>query len=268
MKQKQAKAGNRQIFSWLMRIALGILGLVMILTSCQAFKGVKAEDGAKTDEITGAQKDAYEAKIVYYESQIQNLSTQLTDMEQQIYVMRDDYLKELSRLEQEIANKETEKEPTPSDDIPTDEDTPATTDKADTTGGETSDEDAEQTVDIKLCDYTYRLEDNHAILTQYHGNEKDVVVPAAVDGYLVTGLGDSVFADCDVRSVTLPQTVETLGWFTFYQCKNLEKVVLPDGIDNIGYASFDGCASTLCLFVDDGSYAQQYAISFGLNYQT
>jgi hypothetical protein len=211
----------------------------------------KAE--APEQDVTSAQKDAYDAKILYYQTQVQSLTAQLGEMEQQFYVLRDEYMDQLKKLEEQLAaqQKPTDK-PNDSETLPEQETPPPSQDAG----------------DVQLCEYTYRLEGKFAVLTSYLGSERDVVVPAAVDGYLVIGLGDSVFADCDIRSVTLPKTLERMGWFTFYQCKNLEKVVLPEGLSNIGYASFDGCSASLCLYVTDGSYAEQYAISFGIPYQT
>ena len=250
---KQVSTNNR-VWSWIVAGALCLTTVSASLTSCQLVKGT---DDAN-ENVSSVQKDAYDAKILYYESQVQSQTAQLGEMEQQFYVLRDEYMDQLKNLEQQLASQNkpadtpNDTQTPPADEAPPAEDTPP----------------SEEAGDVQLCDYTYRLEGKFAVLTSYIGNERDVVVPAAVDGYLVIGLGDSVFADCDVRSVTLPKTLERMGWFTFYQCKSLEKVVLPEGLTNIGYASFDGCSQALCLYVADGSYAEQYAISFGIPYQT
>jgi hypothetical protein len=246
---KRAISLRNRVLSWVAAGALCVTSVSVCLTSCQLVK--KAE--APEQDVTSAQKDAYDAKILYYQTQVQSLTAQLGEMEQQFYVLRDEYMDQLKKLEEQLAaqQKPTDK-PNDSETLPEQETPPPSQDAG----------------DVQLCEYTYRLEGKFAVLTSYLGSERDVVVPAAVDGYLVIGLGDSVFADCDIRSVTLPKTLERMGWFTFYQCKNLEKVVLPEGLSNIGYASFDGCSASLCLYVTDGSYAEQYAISFGIPYQT
>ena len=251
---KRASVKNR-VLSWIAAGALCLTAISVGLTSCQLVKG--QDDGTPTEGSSSVQKDAYDAKILYYEAQVQSLTAQLGEMEQQFYVLRDEYMDQLKNLEQQLA-QQSKPSDTPTDpNRPDDTETPPA-DQAPST---------KDAGDVQLCEYTYRLEGKFAILTAYLGSEHDVVVPAAVDGYLVVGLGDSVFADCDVRSVTLPNTLERMGWFTFYQCKNLEKVVLPAGLSNIGYASFDGCSKALCLYVANGSYAEQYAISFGIPYQ-
>ena len=247
------KKRNR-IFLWLSAGVLMITAVCVCLTSCRFIKDDKSEGENKNPSV---QMDAYDAKIVYYEAQLQSLSAQLGSMEQQFFMMKEEYQNQLQALEQKLS--ESQKPETKPNEPPAEEDEQ---------GKEPTQDTDSPGEDVVLCDYTYRLESGYAILTSYRGNEKDVVVPAAVDGYLVIGLGDRMFADCDIRSVTLPQTVERLGWFTFYGCKNLEKVVLPSGVKNIGYASFDGCPANLCLYVTSGSFAEQFAVSFGLNYQT
>lgn len=251
---KHGKTMKNRILGWMVTGVLCITGVSICLTSCQLLNSTDSNKGA---EMSSAEKDAYDAKIVYYEAKIQTLTSQVSDMEQQFYALRSEYLDQLQELEKQLASQQVPNLPSDTEKQPNEENTALPDDSQ----GSSSD------VDVTLCEYTYRLENNFAVLTSYLGKDKDVVVPAAVDGYLVIGLGDSVFAECDIRSVTLPKTVERLGWFTFYQCENLEKVILPAGVSNIGYASFDGCSQSLCLYVTDGSYAEQYAISFGLSYQ-
>lgn len=247
---KRATSVKNRVLSWVAAGALCLTAISISLTSCQLVKG---KDNPPEDNVSSAQKDAYDAKILYYEAQVQSLTSQLGEMEQQFYVLRDEYMDQLKNLQEQLAAQA----PTDTPDDP-DADAPPTQQAPPT----------EDTGEVALCEYTYKLEGKFAILTSYLGSERDVIVPAAVDGYMVIGLGDSVFADCDIKSVTLPKTLERMGWFTFYQCKNLEKVVLPKNLSSIGYASFDGCSKDLCLYVADGSYAEQYAISFGLPYET
>ncbi len=252
---------SKKILGGAIVIMLCLTIISVFMTSCKLMGSTQDQTPADKDS---ALEDTYEAKIIYYEAMVQSLTTQLGEMEQQMYLLRDDYAEQLKKLEEQLTSQQKPELTPPGE-------------NSDLSGGGnppiSSDNEAAGTPDhpsngdITLCDYTYRLENGRAILTSYLGKEKDVVIPAAVDGHLVIGLGDSVFADCDVRSVTLPKTVETLGWFTFYQCKNLEKVTLPAAIQNIGYASFDGCAQSLCLQVEEGSYAEQFANSFGIKYQ-
>ena len=253
-------------FRWLVIGFVCVAVISLCLTSCQTGK---ASSGGLEENEGGApsvKDDAYESKILYYEAQIQSLNTQLDDMEQQMLLMRNDYLKQLQSLKDRLQGNEAQAEPPPQkedamvQDPESEQQTPTTQTPSD--GGTNSGES-----DVILQEYTYRLENGCAILTAYIGTEQHVRVPAAVDGYLVIGLDDRAFADCAVQSVRLPETIERIGWFTFYGCKQLEQVELPEKLSAIGYASFDGCAPTLCLRVKSGSYAEAFANSFGIRCQ-
>ncbi len=256
---------NKRIFWY---VALGFIcvaTVVLCLTSCRLYGSYSANDAEKDNSTPSTQEDAYEAKILYYEAQLQSLSSQLNDMEQQMYLLREDCLNGLRTLEQRITESngvETEQLPEePAGDEVIDTGTaPETPPAQDATADE-------QGTTGEVREYTYELKNNFAILTSYKGSADHVVVPGAVDGYLVIALADRTFAESSVRTVQLPETIESIGWFTFYGCENLEKVTLPAKLSSIGYASFDGCASTLCLYVHEGSYAERFANSFGLNCQ-
>ena len=250
---------------WFQCLALSLSCLAVVcivLVACQ--QGEEKHETPKTDVNINANDDtaneAMQAKITYCEAQLQGLTTQLDTIEQQMYLMRQDYLDQIEILEQRFNEKVPEKEES-NDGGTSDGDNAPTTDQG------SQDNTSNVGGEVKLREYTYRLENNFAILTSYLGKETDVRVPAAVDGHLVIGLADRTFENTNVRSVTLPDTIEKIGWFTFYQCENLEKIVLPGRLSTIGYASFDGCAPSLCLYVKTGSYAQQFANSFGLRYE-
>ena len=258
---------NRKQAFWLLVVLFSCVTVTLLcLSACriEPLNGTNADTDQSSDRLSSAERDAYEIKITYYQAQLQSLSEQLSDMEQQMYLLRENYMNELQALEEKLnqaSNPPPVNDPTSSDGNEMQGNETESTDKG---------QDAPSSVpnpEFAVCNYTYRIENNCAILTSYLGNEKNVVIPAAVDGYVVIGLDDRVFAERDIESVTIPETVERIGWFTFYQCVHLEKVVLPQKLSSIGYASFDGCPSTLCLHVIKDSYAEKFAISFGLRYQ-
>jgi hypothetical protein len=126
-------------------------------------------------------------------------------------------------------------------------------------------EDAPQ---MSGADYTYEQTDGGIVLKKYIGTDTAVVIPAAINGMRVVGMADHVFSGTAVQSVVVPQTVKDMGWFVFYGCNQLKSVVLPASVERIGYAAFDGCHKDLILTVEADSYAQKYAASFAMRYQT
>jgi hypothetical protein len=111
--------------------------------------------------------------------------------------------------------------------------------------------------------FSYRLESGKAIVTGYKGSSTLVTIPATLDGYPVVAIGERAFEGQRIAAVILPEGLEAIGWFAFYGCEKLIDVSIPESVTSIGYAVFDGCegVSIICPI---GSYAEQYATSYGL----
>lgn len=89
-------------------------------------------------------------------------------------------------------------------------------------------------------------------INKYIGEEKDVTVPAYIDGTPVTEIGFMAFKEQGVTSVTLPDTVKTIDYQAFQDCATLEAVVLPDGLKEIRDLAFWNCASLDRLVIPAG----------------
>ena len=115
--------------------------------------------------------------------------------------------------------------------------------------------------------FTYRLEDNNAIITGYSGEATLLTIPSELDGHPVTGIGDRAFEGSNIAAIVLPEGLVSVGWFAFYNCLELINITLPDSVSTIGYAAFDGSpgVSVVC---PSGSYAERYARSYGIPYIT
>jgi len=111
--------------------------------------------------------------------------------------------------------------------------------------------------------FTYQVMDGKAIITKYNGTATLVTIPAVLDGYTVTAIGERAFEGCSVTAVVVPEGVVDIGWFAFYGCTSLLNVTLPASLRSIGYAVFDGCEN-VTLACPAGSYAEQYARAYGM----
>ena len=62
------------------------------------------------------------------------------------------------------------------------------------------------------------------------------------------------------NSVTIPDTVTSIGEYAFYDCTSLTSVTIPDSVTSIGGSAFSGCTSLTSVTIPDsvtsiGSYA-------------
>ena len=144
------------------------------------------------------------------------------------------------------------------------------------TGGTASD-------DTDTYKYEYTVNNGNATITKFLGpvgsanlDFYDIKIPSELGGHPVTGLGEYSFAAnpydghqgnplCSkIRSVTIPQSVtsigdrafdgcsalttlslgekiKTIGNYAFLDCTSLTDVTIPQSVTSIGYSAFEGC---------------------------
>ena len=76
----------------------------------------------------------------------------------------------------------------------------------------------------------------------------DVFIPESVtykgEEYKVCGIDNRAFKGCtELKSVSIPGTVNTISHEAFMDCKNLETVIIGEGVQCIEYKAFAGCSS-------------------------
>ncbi|MDY7060893.1 MAG: leucine-rich repeat protein [Methanomethylophilus alvi] len=93
--------------------------------------------------------------------------------------------------------------------------------------------------------------------TRWGGNDiKSVSLP---DG--LTSIGEVAFYGCtSLSSVTIPDSVTSIGYYAFSGCTSLSSVTIPDSVTSIGSYAFSGCTSLSSVAIPDsvtsiGSYA-------------
>ena len=69
-----------------------------------------------------------------------------------------------------------------------------------------------------------------------------MIIPNSTNGYLVTSIGDSVFAYWgSVTSVTIPDTITNIGSSAFSECSSLTKATMGNSVIAIGSRAFYDC---------------------------
>ena len=94
--------------------------------------------------------------------------------------------------------------------------------------------------------YQLSLKDKTATVVGYTGSVADVTVLSKVTkndvDYNVTAIDEEVFQESKtLKSVTIENSVITIGKFAFFDCESLTSVVLPDSVESIGEQAFAGC---------------------------
>ena len=132
-------------------------------------------------------------------------------------------------------------------------------------GDDKSDESIDVSVNVTPA-FKYIVSGTTATLTGYTGSDKDIVIPASVDGYKVVAIGDGAFEGTEIQSVIISDGVESIGWFTFNGCVSLSSVTIPSSVTSIGYLAFGEGRDSLTVYCHSDSFALAYAQSYGLTY--
>ena len=92
--------------------------------------------------------------------------------------------------------------------------------------------------------WTYTISNGNATITAYSGTATSITIPDTLDGYRVTGIGASVFADrTTLSSISFTSNLESIGSEAFRNCTSLSTITLPVNLTSIGYHAFYNCTN-------------------------
>jgi len=90
--------------------------------------------------------------------------------------------------------------------------------------------------------FTYTTNNGTITITGYTGPGGDVTIPATINGYPVTSIGNFAFSYCSsLTSVTIPNGIASIGDDAFLACTGLTNVTIGNGVTNIGVEAFAEC---------------------------
>ena len=91
-------------------------------------------------------------------------------------------------------------------------------------------------------DFTYTvLNGSYIKLTGYTGNDEEIVIPSIIAGYTVQSMEKTFKNNSTIVSVTLPESLETLGSEVFYNCTSLSEIIFQSSLTSIGSYDFYNC---------------------------
>lgn len=90
-------------------------------------------------------------------------------------------------------------------------------------------------------DFRFEKTPEGCILTEYKGNNWDVVIPSEYNGEPVIAIDNEVFYDAHYMGrVTLPNSIRNIGEYAFSHTM-LAEINLPDTVTTIGRGAFSSC---------------------------
>lgn len=106
----------------------------------------------------------------------------------------------------------------------------------------------------KNVEFAYQIKGEQVTVQRCFGEETRVEIPERIEGYPVKRLEDYVFSDAkrepdrkkavcgsDLLELKLPSSLEEIGRYAFYGCRNLTKMTMHHRIWEIAGGAFTGC---------------------------
>ena len=130
--------------------------------------------------------------------------------------------------------------------------------------------------DSAVLDFEYTLLDDgtYEISRVYSYKVEKIIIPSTYEGKAVTQIGEYAFTTefCDgMFSVTIPDSVTSIGSYAFRDCSGLISITIPDSVTSIGNGAFLRCDSLMSITIPfvgatkDGSPNTNFGYIFGTN---
>jgi hypothetical protein len=106
--------------------------------------------------------------------------------------------------------------------------------------------------DASYFTITVTRDGSGAVVTGYGGNERDVKVPANIQGLPVKEIGTRAFRTSKITSVVISEGVTIIGDAAFQNSAALHSVTLPNSLRTIGSDAFHGCGVLTAITLPNG----------------
>lgn len=96
--------------------------------------------------------------------------------------------------------------------------------------------------DLKDGDFGYYVVNkNELMITEYTGSGKEITIPETYKDYTITSIGSFVFDSCEAETITMPNSIKSIGDYAFASSKNLKSIKLSENLETLGSNSFFFC---------------------------
>ena len=108
---------------------------------------------------------------------------------------------------------------------------------------------------VNYNDYLFYTYDGVNYLLGYVGEDTALVFPESYNGKNYEIYKYAFYERKDITSVTIPDSVTSIGVYTFAYCTSLTSVTIPDSVTYIGEWAFSRCDSLTSITVNEGNTA-------------
>ena len=228
------------------KIIITTLSIILIITCLFAACGADANQSIFPEK----ENESPSIPSISTNAAIQELETRIEALLNSQHSSSEEYSKELAALRAELAILKSQ-----NNSKDTTSETP-----------DTESESSDTTPIISTPRFLYSTDGGNATITGYTGADPHVVIPSAIDGYTVTTIAESSFSSEKLKSVIITNGITRIDWFAFEGCTSLESITIPSSVSSIGYSAFASAPTSLTIYCHSGSFAQNYAKSYGLSY--
>ena len=100
--------------------------------------------------------------------------------------------------------------------------------------------------------FTYKENESGITITDYVGDETELVIPGKINDKKVTGIDGAFYRCSSLTSITIPASVKNIGAHAFQECSSLTSITIPAGVKSIGGCAFYGCSSLTSITIPAG----------------
>lgn len=89
--------------------------------------------------------------------------------------------------------------------------------------------------------YLFHRKSKSVRITGYHGTDTEIILPSKIGGLPVNEIGRHAFADSDIESVEIPDSIRKIGAEAFFE-SGVKRVIFGEGVRDIPERAFYKCA--------------------------
>lgn len=101
-------------------------------------------------------------------------------------------------------------------------------------------------------EYTLSGDGQYITVNKFIGNDTDVVIPDKIEGVTVSAIEASAFAQTEIESVVVPESINAIPDTAFFACQKLHTVTLGESVEQIGKEAFKNCSALKSVNLPSG----------------